>query len=116
MEGVRLNLVFSRERGLACLHWVTAFRLDWEYDRMGVGVNPDLDLAALEAKLQQLEQELDADLRAKGGPTQDAATFCLRGSIEEAQGGKSVRSLLSKAKHGLVFSRAWFYLRPYLRG
>ena len=116
LEGVRQNLRFSREEGLARLHWVTAGHLDWEYGQIGVGVKPGLDLDAISHALEQVEAEVDEALLAAGGPVDLPFRFGLRAELDSIPGRSAMQVLLAKAKYSLVNGALWHRIRPLVKG
>lgn len=115
LEGVRANLAFSRERGLARLHWVTAARFDWEFGKIGIGLKGGLDLDRIERALQRAEAEADEGLLAQTGRVELPFRFQLRRELEGLPGRTRVGELAAKAQYGLVNGRLWHALRPYLK-
>lgn len=115
LEGVRENLAFSRERGLARLHWATAARFDWECGKIGVGSKDGLDLGRIDCALCRAEAEADEVLLAQAGPVELPFCFQLRRDLEGLPGRSRVQALAAKAQYGLVNGRLWHALRPYLK-
>ena len=115
LEGVRANLVFSRDRGLTCLHWVTVARFDWECGKIGVGLKGGLDLGRIEGALQRVEAEVDEGLLAQVGPVELPFRFQLRRELGALPGRTRAQALAAKVRYGLVNGRLWHALRPYLK-
>lgn len=116
LQGTCQNLVFSREKGLARLHWATALRLDWECGKIGIGVKKDLDLQRISEALALVESEVDQDLLAQGGPVQLPVRFVMRDELESLPGRTFAQSAAAKAKYRLINGRVWHYARPYIKG
>ena len=115
MEGVRRNLRFSRDRSLARLHWITACHFDWEFSRVGVGANANLDLRALERKLRLVEAELDEHLRLLGGNGEQNTGFVARLYLESAMDANLKQQLAEKLKYSLLTSKLWYQLKPFVK-
>jgi hypothetical protein len=116
LRGTRENLVFSREKGLARLHWVTAMRLDWEYGKIGIGIRDDLDLQAVSDALALVEAEIDPVLLGQGGPVGHPFRLLMRGALDSLPERSALDAVLAKARYGFVNSRIWYRLRPFVVG
>lgn len=116
LRGTRENLVFSREKGLARLHWVTAMRLDWECGKIGIGVRDDLDLQAVSDALALVEAEIDPVLLGQGGPVGHPFRLLMRGTLDSLPERSALDAALAKARYGFVNSRVWYRLRPFVVG
>jgi len=66
LQGATENLAFSRERGLALLHWYTLMHMEYPAWEIGIGANRALAVDVIDEKLKRLEQQVDPELLAKG--------------------------------------------------
>lgn len=66
LEGAGENLKFSRENGLALLHWYTLMHMEYPAWEIGVGSNRALAVDIIDEKLKRVEAEVDPDLLARG--------------------------------------------------
>lgn len=101
LEGVKRNLVFSRERGYAKLHWYTARHLDEASWYCGVGLEAQLDIDAIDRKLQETETELDHGLLASVEPEDASFVPLLRKRIQAARISSPMRRSLASAEFKL---------------
>ena len=103
IEGASQNLAFSRERGLALLHWYTVQHMEFNVWEIGVSANPALALDVVDAKLRACEALIDQQLLEQAGETDLPYTLRLRAALDTAKGfnpvGKSYLWLRYKLAH-----------------
>lgn len=110
LEGVRLNLQFSRERDYAKLHWMTLRHLDWEADTVGVGINRELDVSAISSALSRVEGAVSFDLLQRADPVQADFKPALRIVLDELAGRPSFGKM-AEMDYQIRASKPWYHLR-----
>ena len=118
IEGVRQNLLFSRENDYAKLHWYTACHFDEAAYSIGIGLDDAVDVDAVEPVLRDVEQLIDADLlnrvaaeRADGSPLPGSL---MRRDIEAAK--HRTKAAAAAARTAFRAKRALTPLYRTLRG
>ena len=117
LEGVRLNLELSREKRLARLHWLTLRHMEWESYDVGVGVNRNIDTAAVSRKLAEVEAAVDHELIASYDPKMVGFVSYMRHKIELA-GPSGYAGAVAALKFRAWHNRLWYEWenRKKLRG
>ncbi len=110
LEGIRLNLEFALENGLAKLYWITIRHLEWESYTVPLGIDRSLDVETIDAKLQEVELLIDRQLLAYLDP--DCADFIPLLRLRMQQMGES-GSLGRKAsiEYSIRGSLPWHHMR-----
>ena len=65
LEGVRYNLLFSKQNNLPLLYWYTVRHYELESGDIGLGVNPAVSVEALADAVVQVEQLIDHAMLAQ---------------------------------------------------
>lgn len=105
-EGVRENLVFSSENGLAKLHWYTLRHLEEEAAYAGIGLDANLDVGELARIWRETAQAIDVKLLEEAGLGIDPETISVQRALIEAaenpNAAHSPKALAFKAKRALA--------------
>ena len=99
LEGVRHNLEFSSQNGLAKLHWYTVQHLDESTHYTGVGLVDGLDVGAISKKLEEIEVSIDRNLLAEVDPNDASYAPSLRKQMDAAR----KMSLFERKVAGAIF-------------
>ena len=116
LEGVKQNLLFSRDERLAKLHWYTAHHLDELTRGAGVCFTKSVDLALVSKKLKELEAVLDHGCLVAASPADAEFVFDLRKQLESSSRVGSFKRSLLIVRHwlGSVVDAAYRFLMRYV--
>lgn len=115
LEGVRRNLEFSKERGLALLHWYTARHYQLESAGVGLGVNPEVSVQQLADAIVAVEQQIDRGMLAQVNLAYAEFESPLKMQLQDLAQAPSWKTRLGAVGYSIKHNKTAFAVKGKLR-
>ena len=115
LEGVRRNLEFSKERGLALLHWYTARHYQLESAGVGLGMNPEVSVQQLADAIVAVEQQIDRDMLAQVNLAYAEFESPLKMQLQDLAQAPSWKTRLGAVGYSIKHNKNVFAVKGKLR-
>lgn len=115
LQGVRRNLLFSKENDLPLLHWYTVRHYELESGGVGLGVNPAVSVEQLADAVVQVEQLIDRNMLAQVNAAYAGFESPLKKQLEKTAEEPSWRLHLGAVAYAAEHNKAMFSAKGKLR-